>query len=900
MAIKDINNWYLKYEISEAAKVVIDNVRNSEPARKVKSGGNNASGFYPSEKMGFTIQFESHKVELSGVYEKEFDKGVLEYYDQPPSFQIHYRKNNRKQSPWYTADFFVIEKDWVGWEEWKTEEELIRLSKDNPERYTRGQNGNWRCPPCERYAQQYGLSFRVRSSKDINWIFQNNIRFLEDYILDTKYQINKEDEDQIVNFVRNKPSIKLHSLFDEGFSPDVIYSLISKGKIRSDLYSFEINDRKNFPLFVDEETQKAFTNVMRYSLDIEEFREYIKLSIGEKFMWGVEMFSIISIQGEVVWLKNEQSLEVIDIAILSFHKFLTAGTIKGITKREKGVEENVILEFYKSATPSDLEKANHRFDILKKVEEGENPKDLGISDRTFRLWKKNFSDAEKIYGAGFIGLIPKINKRGNRTRRFPIEVESILKKVIAEEYETNKKKNMTSVYRIFCKQCEDAKLQPIHYKNFVKYIKKQPLHELISKREGKRAAYKVEEFYWRLDIKETPRHGDRPFNIVHIDHTELDIELICSETGANLKRPWITFMVDAYSRRILAFYLTYDKPSYRSNMMVIRELVRNHKRMPSTLVVDGGLDFNSVYFDTLLAANHVTKKVRPPAKARFGSVIERLFGTVHREFIYNLLGNTQATKKDVRQVTKKFNPKYNAVWTLEDLYKALKVYIYDIYENQHHSTLGTTPLAYYNKSLSYTGLREFKFITDFEAFKFLTFPSTKKGTAKVQPGAGVKIHGFYYWNDMFRSQKYQNTQVKVRFDPFNIGEAYAYLNNSWTKLISEHYTILKGRTLKEIQMASEELRKRNKIKGIERERTTKELVDFLTSLESQELLELQRLKDKANKKVVQSIMNAYPPNNQTEIDQKPLSSTEDKNNSAIDKTILEEVDFNDITGFGVF
>jgi hypothetical protein len=33
--------------------------------------------------MGRTIQFESHHVELYGIYEMEYDDDVLEYYDQP-------------------------------------------------------------------------------------------------------------------------------------------------------------------------------------------------------------------------------------------------------------------------------------------------------------------------------------------------------------------------------------------------------------------------------------------------------------------------------------------------------------------------------------------------------------------------------------------------------------------------------------------------------------------------------------------------------------------------------------------------------------------------------------------------------------------------------------------------
>ena len=62
-------------------------------------------------------------------------------------------------------------------------------------------------------------------------------------------------------------------------------------------------------------------------------------------------------------------------------------------------------------------------------------------------------------------------------------------------------------------------------------------------------------------------------------------------------------------------------------MLAIRELVRRYGRAPQFLVVDGGADFRSVYFDTLLALLHINKKVRAPHQPRQGSVMERIFGT---------------------------------------------------------------------------------------------------------------------------------------------------------------------------------------------------------------------------------------------------------------------------------
>jgi putative transposase len=68
-----LSAWYSRLHISSQARSVNDQVRSSQPARQVGGGSRNVSGRYPSRKMGFTIQFESHRVELAGIYEMEHD-----------------------------------------------------------------------------------------------------------------------------------------------------------------------------------------------------------------------------------------------------------------------------------------------------------------------------------------------------------------------------------------------------------------------------------------------------------------------------------------------------------------------------------------------------------------------------------------------------------------------------------------------------------------------------------------------------------------------------------------------------------------------------------------------------------------------------------------------------------
>src|SRR3954453_5246924 len=152
--------------LSPEARAIVDTIRSAPPTRR--GGGRargNAPGPYPSRKMGVTIQAESHRVELAGLYEYEHDQQVLEFCDQPPAIKLIYpAKNGRQVGAWHTPDYFVLRTDGIGWEEWKTDAGLEGLNQTMPQRYCGDAVGHWRCPPGERFAAQFGLLYRLRSS----------------------------------------------------------------------------------------------------------------------------------------------------------------------------------------------------------------------------------------------------------------------------------------------------------------------------------------------------------------------------------------------------------------------------------------------------------------------------------------------------------------------------------------------------------------------------------------------------------------------------------------------------------------------------------------------------------------------------------------------------------------
>ncbi len=504
-----------------------------------------------------------------------------------------------------------------------------------------------------------------------------------------------------------------------------------------------------------------------------------------------------------------------------------------------------------AASPADLEQANRRFHSVMAYLQGQAHGYQDVNERTLRRWVKQFRKAEENYGCGYVGLLPRTRERGNRKPKAPCESRELLDKLIAEHFETPRQAKAASVYRTYQRACEEKNITPLSQTTFYRRLKQRRSPKLLGKRKGAKVAYAQQPWHWELAYS-TPRHGDRPLSIVHIDHTQLDVELRSSSTGRLLGRPWLTLLIDAYSRRILAVYLTFDAPSYRACMMALRICVQRFGRFPVAVVVDGGKEFHSLYFDTLLARYHCIKKTRPGAKPRFGSVIERLFGTTNTQFVYNLLGNTQASKQP-RSLTKAIDPKGQAVWTLGDLYAYLVEWAYQVYDLSEHPALGTTPRRAYESGLIQTGEREHRCIPYNEEFILATYPSTRTGVALIQPGRGIKLNYLYYWSDAFRNPEVERTKVPVRYDPFDLGVAYAYCQGRWVKCISQYYSIFSGHSEKELLLATQEIKRLGKLTRTSTSISAKRLADFISQVQEHETLLFQRLRDLEGHQVLNAL-----------------------------------------------
>ncbi len=896
---KKFIDWLSSKDLPEKAELVIHQIRSSQPVRSTAGKRGNITGVFPSIKMGVGIQFESHKLELAGIWEKELDEKVLEYYDQPSKLKLNYTKaNGKKGGHLYTPDFFVIEENWIGWEEWKQEEDLMRLAKERPHLYMKDSDDKWRLPPAEKAAEKFGLSFRVHSSKDVNWVFQKNVIFLKEY-LDRPFEVKNSARVALLEIINTKPSITLLELIEgdnSDFTVDDIHQLIANNEIVIDVKTQEIEKRDSLNLYPSIETLKANKALSEKPPSIREEININSLEIkpGTVIQWGTELVEIKMVMNDRIVVEKDG--ENTDFKLSYFEELIMKGHITGLASRNETEEQRELKKKLLSADEEDIREALRKYEYVKRALNGEPFNDIPIKKRTLYRWVKRYKDAEKVYGFGLVGLYSNTHLKGNRKRKLDLEVVDLMNEMIEKVYENYTQKNIRTVYKQLQNKCEERGYQAPSDKTFSDEVKKRPIYEQTLKRKGRRGAYTLkEQFHPYLD-ESIPVHGSRPFEVVHIDHTPLDIQLL-SQDGEVLGRPELTLAVDAFSRRILAFHLSFDPPSHRSSMMVLREMVRRFKRMPASIVVDNGKDFQSIYFEQLLLWCKTIKKNRPPADPRAGSVIERLFRTNDQQFVHNLMGNTKMTKNNVRQVTKSTNPKNNAVWTFRNFYNTLEEYFYEVYDNAHHTTLGMSPSQLYLKEIEISGKRTQSFITDNEMFRMLSMPTPiGDDTRIVQVGTGVKINRFYYWCQEFSSPAYYRKKVLVRYDPYDMSKAYAFVDRMWVQLRSQHYyKLLNGRTEREIRIISEELKKKNSQNEKKKKVTDIEIAKFLERAETTQTLELQRKKDREMKEL-QQVKNikykAEPSRNSVAIKKESISVL--KNGSEpIEKDKKRDDDVND-------
>jgi putative transposase len=785
--------YFRRLGFGRETQELLTQVRLSPPSRTPGAQRGNMPVWYPSKKMQCIIKAESAKVEFAFLLEAEHADDVLEFWDQPPPIPLEYRDlRGHLQRPLHTADYFVFRQQSAGYEECKPVEELTRLAQTQPNRYRQDDQGTWRCLPGEAFAAKHGLTYRVRASDQINWAAQDNWLYLDDYYQDLeKLAVPETDLDLLWQIVDEHPGLSLADLRAAAreVSSDRINIAIAQHALYVDLAAHRLAEPWRTPV------------------------------------WRSRHMALATASPQ----KPDQEA-VVPLARSGKHALLTQA---GRELLEQASETNLATAVFRNRV---IHPEHYDDDEQRQQADAQ----AAVPARTKQRWRQRYYEAETRYGSGFLGLLPHYSHCGGN-RKIADPVIKLIHEVLETHYDTVTQRPKRGAYGEYLKRSEEQHVDTVSERTFyAEALRHKTKYEQVVARQGTRAAYPFKD-YVRESAKTMSRHGDYAWSLAHIDHTELDLMLCDSRTGQPLGKCWLTLLILAHPRRIAAYYLTFDEPSYRSCMMTLRLCVQRYGRLPSAIVVDGGPEFHSVYFEQLLALYRVRKHQRPAAEPRFGSPQERLFGTLDTEFLYHLLGNTQASREP-RQMTRATDPRRQAVWTLPRLAERVQQWADEEYDTRRHPALGMTPREAYDLSIKRDGERLHKQILYDDTFLKATFPTTRKGAAKVEPGVGVRMNYLDYWCEAMRDPTVEGTQVKVRYDPFNVSVGYAYIEGKW-RVCDCPYTEFAGCSERELQLLTEELRKRNRLTASREqvEITQKQLATFRRqNVEIETILRQQR------------------------------------------------------------
>ena len=271
-----------------------------------------------------------------------------------------------------------------------------------------------------------------------------------------------------------------------------------------------------------------------------------------------------------------------------------------------------------------------------------------------------------------------------------------------------------------------------------------------------------------------------PLERAEIDHTHLDLFVVDDRTSLPLGRPYVTACIDSYTRCILGIYVGFNPPSYQSVAACLKDCflpkVNLKEEYPEIvnewaahgvmrqLVVDGGQEFYSKSLEHVCLSLGIEWCAAPRREPWFKGRIERFFGTFNRGIAHGIPGTTFSNifEKD------DYDPSKHAVVKFSTLKWIIRKWIADVYHQETHRALQTTPARMWASSIRPEDIRLPDGSTQLDAVMGRVY-------RRVLTHKGIEFEGLFYGspevNDL-RIHGGSNLEVEIRVDESDIGSIY--------------------------------------------------------------------------------------------------------------------------------
>ena len=251
--------------------------------------------------------------------------------------------------------------------------------------------------------------------------------------------------------------------------------------------------------------------------------------------------------------------------------------------------------------------------------------------------------------------------------------------------------------------------------------------------------------------------ADGPNAIWQADHTELDI--LVRDADGKARRPWLTIVLDDYSRAVAGYLLSFDPPSAIQTALALRQAIWRKPQagwhicgIPQILYIDHGSDFTSRHIEQVAADLKIRLVFSAPGKPRGRGKIERFFESLSQLFLARLPG--YARNAETRA----------AVLTLPELASQLERYLIQEYLATPHGATGQSPQARWEAGGFLPHMPD-----SLERLDLLLL--TVARTRRVQRD-GIRFMGMRYIDPTLAA--YVGEEIVLRYDPRDVAEVRVF------------------------------------------------------------------------------------------------------------------------------
>ena len=354
-----------------------------------------------------------------------------------------------------------------------------------------------------------------------------------------------------------------------------------------------------------------------------------------------------------------------------------------------------------------LEEAERKYAIIKPLLDNPNygradvdacAEKNGVYYTTIYRWLRTFETTGKV--TAFIRQ-PRTDK-GNKM--LPADAEKVVSDMVESLYLTKQQRTPAKIIREVEKVCRKLGIKPPHANTIRNRLKAIDAYRKTKARRGSKAARDA-----FAQKKGSFPGADAPLSVVQIDHTPLDIVVVDEVYREAIGRPWLTLLIDVFSRVVLGFYISLDPPSNMSVGLCLahaflpkEEWLAKHDietpwpcwGVPRTIHADNAKEFRGNMLKKACHDYGVGLEWRPVATPHYGAHIERLLGTLNDEI--HALPGTTFSNPDARG---EYDSNAQAVMTLKEVERWFAILCVEVYHQRKHSELGMPPIAKWQEGI---------------------------------------------------------------------------------------------------------------------------------------------------------------------------------------------------------